>query len=189
MYTSLYKIWYDENIFDDIQKLDDKFLDNLRKYVNSLTKIKNKSDDKIAHLIIDEELKNISYMMENLFEIRINKILKSIQDEKNLKSSFLTNSERRFYETTRNLYQNCYDLFYSSSHGSKIKDFDNFFHQYVPIRILKDMTAIVGADLKTYGPFKAEDIIILPKKNAETLIKHNYAIAISVKREKIQKMI
>ncbi|MHA1377275.1 MAG: DNA replication complex subunit Gins51 [Candidatus Helarchaeota archaeon] len=186
MYSSLYKIWNDENIVDTLQKLNDKILDDIRKYVNNLTKLKNKSEDKIAQLIIEEELKNIKFMLEDLFEIRINKIFNAIKEGQEIKLNNLTLDERKFFELSKDLYQRCSDLFYSSAHGSKLKNFTNFFHQYIPIRILKEMNAIVGADLKTYGPFKAEDIAVLPKKNAETLIKHEYAAAISIKRGNIK---
>ena len=40
MYSALYKIWHDENRLDEIQSLDDLFLDKIRKYVKSLTNLK-----------------------------------------------------------------------------------------------------------------------------------------------------
>jgi DNA replication initiation complex subunit (GINS family) len=43
--------------------------------------------------------------------------------------------------------------------------------EYVKIRFLKDIPAIVGADMKTYGPFKEGEIAELPKPNAEALVK------------------
>ena len=187
MYSALFKIWQDENRLEDIQSLEDKILDKIRKYVRSLTNLKNKTEDKIAILIIDEEIKNIRFMIENLFELRMNKLFLAIREEKEVKKHYLTANERKFYETAFDLYQKGSDSFYSAAHGTKLKDFDNFFRQYVPIRILKDMSAIVGADLKTYGPFKPEDITVLPKKNAETLIKHKFAAFISVNNENYKK--
>jgi DNA replication factor GINS len=38
------------------------------------------------------------------------------------------------------------------------------------VRFLSDFPAIIGVDLKTYGPFKAEDIATLPVENASALI-------------------
>ena len=181
MYSALYKIWYDENRLDEIQSLDDRLLDNIRKYVKALTNLKNKTDDKIAVLLLDEEIINIRFMLENLFELRMSKLFSAIREEREVKKHHLTNNERKIYETTNDLYQKGSDAFYSAAHGTKLKDFDNFFRQYIPIRIIKEMSAIVGADLKTYGPFKPEDITVLPKKNAETLIKHKFAVGIEIK--------
>ncbi len=42
---------------------------------------------------------------------------------------------------------------------------------FVEVRFLKDVPAIVGADMKTYGPFKKGTLAALPKENAEILIK------------------
>jgi len=47
--------------------------------------------------------------------------------------------------------------------------------EYVKVRFLKEIPAIVGADMKTYGPFKEGDIAELPKENAEVLVKQKIA--------------
>jgi hypothetical protein len=47
--------------------------------------------------------------------------------------------------------------------------------EYVKVRFLKEIPAIVGADMKTYGPFKKGEIAELPKPNAEALIKQEVA--------------
>ncbi len=38
------------------------------------------------------------------------------------------------------------------------------------VRFLSDFPAIIGVDLRTYGPFKSEDIATLPAENASALI-------------------
>jgi DNA replication initiation complex subunit (GINS family) len=45
----------------------------------------------------------------------------------------------------------------------------------VSVRIIKAIPEIVGADSKSYGPFKEDDIVELPTENAEILIKHGVA--------------
>lgn len=46
---------------------------------------------------------------------------------------------------------------------------------FVEVRFLKDMPAIVGVDMKTYGPFKKGTLAALPKENASILIKMGVA--------------
>ncbi|MCS7097453.1 MAG: hypothetical protein NZ922_00495 [Candidatus Methanomethyliaceae archaeon] len=46
------------------------------------------------------------------------------------------------------------------------------------VRILQDVPSFVGADMKIYGPYKAEDVVLLPEQNAEALIKRGMAIII-----------
>ena len=43
------------------------------------------------------------------------------------------------------------------------------------VRFLSDFPAIIGADLRTYGPFKAEDVATLPAENASVLINQGVA--------------
>jgi DNA replication factor GINS len=51
----------------------------------------------------------------------------------------------------------------------------------IVVRILKEIPAIIGSDMKAYGPFKAEDIATLPPENARVLIKQGVAAEIEVK--------
>ena len=188
MYSQIYKIWNDESHLEDIQKLDDQLLDKIRKYVQNRKKLENNSDDKIVKLLIKEELKNIGFMLKDLSELRTNKLFEAIQKEKKVIINNLSSDERRLYEITKEMFRKCSDAFISSAQGSRAGDFNIFFHQYMPVRILKEMNAIVGADLKTYGPFKPEDLTILPRKNAESLIKHEYAVEISIKKDSFEKI-
>ena len=50
--------------------------------------------------------------------------------------------------------------------------------ELILVRFVQDVPQIIGVDLKTHGPFKAEDIASLPKENAEALIKQGLAKAI-----------
>jgi DNA replication initiation complex subunit (GINS family) len=49
------------------------------------------------------------------------------------------------------------------------------------VRLLRDVASFVGADLKTYGPFKSEDVVLLPLQNADALIKRGIATEIQRK--------
>jgi DNA replication factor GINS len=48
------------------------------------------------------------------------------------------------------------------------------------MRLLKDVPAIVGADMKTYGPFRTEDVASLPVENAKILVRQGLAEKIVV---------
>lgn len=50
--------------------------------------------------------------------------------------------------------------------------------KYILIRFTKNIPALVGKDLKIYGPFKNQDISRLPIQNASILIEENAAIKI-----------
>lgn len=46
------------------------------------------------------------------------------------------------------------------------------------VRILQDVPSFVGVDMKVYGPYKAEDVVLLPEQNVEALIKRGVATII-----------
>ena len=53
----------------------------------------------------------------------------------------------------------------------------------IMVRIIKDLPAIIGVDLKTHGPFKAEDVATLPFENAESLIRQKAAVEVRPRRQ------
>ena len=48
------------------------------------------------------------------------------------------------------------------------------------LRFIQEIPAIVGSDMKIYGPFKPEDIATLPLENARILIKKGVALEVEV---------
>lgn len=45
----------------------------------------------------------------------------------------------------------------------------------VVVRFLKQVPAIIGIDMKTYGPFMVEDVASVPKSNAKILVRQSLA--------------
>ena len=53
-------------------------------------------------------------------------------------------------------------------------------HKRVTLRFVKNIPAIIGADMKTYGPFIVEDVASLPVENAKMLVKQGLAVLVEV---------
>ena len=53
-------------------------------------------------------------------------------------------------------------------------------HKRVTLRFAKNIPAIIGLDMKTYGPFKVEDVASLPVENAKMLVKQGLAVLVEV---------
>jgi DNA replication factor GINS len=49
------------------------------------------------------------------------------------------------------------------------------------LRFLREVPAIIGADMKSYGPFKPEDVASVPAENAKILIKQGLAAEVEAK--------
>ncbi len=51
------------------------------------------------------------------------------------------------------------------------------------LRFLKETPVIVGADMKTYGPFQPEDVASVPAENAKVLTRQGIAVEVEVQLE------
>ncbi|MCJ7732477.1 hypothetical protein MUP51_09195, partial [Candidatus Bathyarchaeota archaeon] len=47
--------------------------------------------------------------------------------------------------------------------------------ELVLVRFLQSLPAIMGIDMKAYGPFQPEELATIPRQNAENLIKRGIA--------------
>ena len=50
--------------------------------------------------------------------------------------------------------------------------------KHIIIRFVKPMEKFIGVDLHAYGPFRQEDVAVVPSENARSLIENNHAIEI-----------
>jgi DNA replication factor GINS len=50
--------------------------------------------------------------------------------------------------------------------------------KYIVIRFLRPMEQFMGVDMKRYGPFRQEDVAVLPFENARSLIENNHAMEV-----------
>jgi DNA replication initiation complex subunit (GINS family) len=50
--------------------------------------------------------------------------------------------------------------------------------KYIVIRFLEPMEQFMGVDMKRYGPFRREDVAVLPFENARSLIENNRAMEV-----------
>jgi DNA replication initiation complex subunit (GINS family) len=50
----------------------------------------------------------------------------------------------------------------------------------VALRFIKNIPAVIGADMKTYGPFMVEDVASVPVENAKILVKQGLAEVVEV---------
>lgn len=64
---------------------------------------------------------------------------------------------------------------YGSKSGLNIKSAD-----ICTVMMCKDTQSIIGVDEKIYGPFHSQDVVVLPKLNADIFLNSNYAKLINI---------
>lgn len=177
MYNDLFEKWKNELKNNEIEKLPSDFIQKITEYLKEIAKERKMLDKRTvkANLLRIEE-RNVKRMLNDLTKVRHNKLIRKAKEgekiqglmpfEENVYSKLVSSSET--YQTfTKEILQ--------GRHGKIRSEF-----KFAILRILKDIPQIIGSDMKVYGPFKAEDIAVLPFENAKILVKQGLAAEVDV---------
>jgi len=182
VYNELYEAWRKEIENEEIQMLPKDFYVRLADYVGKMREESRMLDKKTTRAkLMEREFKNVKNLIKKLLQLRYKKSLDTAKTGKPVPKDHLTEEEERLYAEIPPLAESYQALFKEISRGrlpgmkmeKKVKG--------MVVRFLKEVPAIVGADMKTYGPFKPEDIATLPVENAKALVKQEVAVEVETK--------
>jgi DNA replication factor GINS len=157
------------------------FYARIAEYLKHITG-ENKSLDKksVKVSLLEHEAQNVKRMLEELIWARYNKLIKTITQSQKLPTEQLTFEEAKMCEIFVS-FADAYQKFSKNllqGQGEQVNA--QVGHKRLALRFSRDIPAIIGADMKTYGPFKAEDVASLPAENANILIKQGLAVLVEV---------
>ncbi len=175
MYERIYNTWEKEQKQKNIQRLEDNFYIEAKKFLEDILIDENESEPVLSRLI-KKEYHNFSFILNDLINIRLDKILRNIRVGKELNKENLTREEKILYERFKN---ELLPLLSEKILPLEIKEIEEKEEPFILIRFLTQLPTIVGSDMKIYGPFQVEDIATLPKENAKALILRNAAKLVS----------
>jgi DNA replication factor GINS len=185
MYKELYAAWRREIEETSLGGLPPDFYNRMADYLRRLNeenKILDKKSLKVNLLALESQ--NVNRMLKELLHARYKKLVRAITQSQKMPSDLLTVEEVEicksfvafsdaYQEFARNLMQ-----------GQAVKmDFKveaQASHKRVALRFIKSIPTIIGADMKTYGPYVAEDVASLPVENAKMLVKQGLAVSVEV---------
>ena len=173
--NSLYAILQREIENDAVQEIDSHLYSNIGELIGNL---KNQGYDGIESKIKDSLVKIITDMTALLLKMRIEKAIKLEE----LDYSNLLDEERFIIDSEDELRQRKETILTATLNGRlKLLETvaENHRSRAIVIRFLKPIDQIIGADLKKYGPFDAEDVATLPFENAVALISKKIAAKVS----------
>ncbi|MEM3465217.1 MAG: hypothetical protein QW566_01980, partial [Candidatus Jordarchaeales archaeon] len=145
-----------------LQPLGDDFFERATRYLRQLESAEEKAPE-----LIRVERRRVNYMLTDLTELRLEKIILKTMANAPLDEGALSQEEKSVYDALKKL------LTMKENRLEEIEEGD-----FLVVRVLIDLPEIVGVDLQTYGPFKAEDVATLPRENAVALIKRGVAAPI-----------
>ncbi|MEM2972313.1 MAG: hypothetical protein QW270_07855 [Candidatus Bathyarchaeia archaeon] len=181
MYDELYEAWRREIEDFELVRLSDDFYSRIADYLRRIKEESRMLDKKtVRAILLRKETQNVKRMVRELVMARYKKLVRKMVKGEKMPVVALTTEERKicagvepFAEAYRNFAK-------SLIQGNVLKIVLEQEHKNVILRFLKDVPAIIGSDLKTYGPFKAEDVASLPAENARILVKQGLAEKVDV---------
>jgi DNA replication factor GINS len=183
MYNMLYDAWLKEKENAELQRLPKDFYVNLAEYMGRIRQEGRMLDQKSAKArLVSRELSNTKRLMEELAKLRFKKIVELTTSSIPVEKEALTDEEERILLGMKPSVEG-FQSFLKEFLRGKIARIEERTEQSrrVLLRFLKEIPAIVGADLKVYGPFQAEDVATLPAENAKVLVKQGVAMEIEAR--------
>jgi DNA replication factor GINS len=182
MYDMIYDAWKKEHENVELQPLAKDFYVLLAGYVKKICEESRMLDEKTAKArLIKCELRNARRLVKALVQLRLEKIFQATTQGKTISAEMLTAEEEKLCQEMLPLAGSFQEFLKGILHGRAPRvDVAKERSKRVLVRFLKDTPAIIGADMKTYGPFKSEDIGTVPVENADVLIKQGLAAKIEL---------
>jgi len=181
MYNELYETWKRELESVELERLSPDFYSRIADYLRRIEEESRMLDKRtVKASLLKKEMQNVKRMVRELIRIRYKKLVRKVVRGEKVPSDVLTVEEEKIYTGTSS-FAETYRNFAKSIlqwHVQKVT-FEQM-HKRAVLRFLKDVPAIIGADMKTYGPFKVEDVASLPVENAKILVKQGLAEKVEV---------
>ncbi len=182
MYNELYEAWTKERETLEIQALPKDFYVKLAGYMKRMKEESRMLDEKTVRAkLLRRESNNVKKMVKELIQLRYEKALRKAMDDEVVAKEALTYEEEKMLgEVSPSI----------ESHQTLLKDILGGRSPRIDVkekpktmilRFIQEIPAIIGADMRTYGPFKPEDIASLPVENARILAKQGVAVEVEAK--------
>jgi len=198
-YRTLFDSWRRERQRPDIQPLHEGFYTSMTGYASQLRE-QGRAIEKtsVKGKLIEKEYEHVERMLQDLNRLRLNKLVMAELNSTPVEPLNLTAEEKHLQVELRRLLT-------AHTQGMKQVQLGRepnvtpFLMPAPPqiaprlspsplpphtekgeqtlkiVRFTQPLPAIMGTDMKTYGPFKAEDVASLPAQNADNLIRKGIA--------------
>jgi len=182
MYDELYEAWRKEKESAEVQPLPKDFFARLAQYVKRLREEGRMLDEKTtrARLLLRES-KNVKKLSRELIRLRYEKVLRKVMAGETVVKEGLSEGEERLCNEMVSSVESYQSLLKGVLSGRALSVEVEERAQKRVLRFLREIPAIVGTDMKIYGPFKPEDVASVPVENAKVLIKRGLAVEVEVK--------
>jgi len=166
----IYRLIESESKSDRLGKLPKSFYEDVSCHMNKIMKGINQNDKNIISKLAFKERELLGNLIDRLIDLRLKKA-NTLDDTENL-----TPEERYIIESLSLFSKRLKKVSAAIKNGqsSRLEKISTMLSsRFTIVKFLQSNPSIMGIDLKKYGPFREEDIAIIPQENARPLIKQN----------------
>ncbi len=195
-YRILYDSWRRERQRQEIQPLPEGFYSAMATYLVQLREqVKTADKFSVRGKLIEREQEHAEEMLHEVNHIRLIKLVTAELNGAPMEPLNLTTEEKRLQVELRRLLAGHIQGIKQVLQGKEPRvetpipvtpiqaaavqqppqRRDMVEQNFKIVRFLQSLPAIMGVDMKTYGPFKAEDVASIPSQNADNLIRKGIA--------------
>jgi DNA replication initiation complex subunit (GINS family) len=185
VYDELYAAWRFELENAALGGLPSDFYARAADYLRSIKEETRLMDKKtVKSTLLEHELERVQCMLTELIWTRYKKLVALVSESKKLPSGLLADEEDSLctgFLSFAESYQKFAEKLLRGQVLSQVpKVSANKTRKRVALRFIKAIPAVIGADMKTYGPFMVEDVASVPVENAKILVKQGLAETVEV---------
>jgi DNA replication initiation complex subunit (GINS family) len=195
-YTKLHNAWENEIKQDELQNIPDDFFHEMKKYTTQLNKTST-NPETLTGRLTQTERNYANQMLKEIIDVRLNKIIRGELNGDPINAQSMTPEEQKLHSNFRQLlldYKQVTETFVTQDIQAQTKPtlqkiqkpisqptkYEEKETELLLVRFIKPLPAIMGIDLKAYGPFQPEELANIPKQNAENLIKRGIAQKVNI---------
>jgi len=183
VYNELYEAWRQEKASHELQPLPKDFYVKLSEYLKKIREESRMLDEKTTRArLLMREAENVREMVQKLVMLRHTKTVEAVSAGESVHLDGLTREEERLVKDVAPSFES-FQALLKEIIGGRLQQVSPEKPDKRVLRFLKEIPAIIGADMKTYGPFQPQDVASLPAENAKILTKQGIAVEVEVKLE------
>jgi DNA replication factor GINS len=169
------------NFYQNIANLISLLKEQNEKEHSELQKENEGTTEKISQQINSNLVNLVAKLTTLIFIIRCKKIFNSSKSQSIFEYSNLTNEEKYVFFGNREREQRIniiLNMLLEGKSKTLEKIVSSINQNFVIIRFFDSMEQFVGVNMNKYGPYRKDDVAILPFENARSIIENNRAVEI-----------
>lgn len=181
MYDELYEIWKRGQEAIGLAELPADFYSKVADYLTKLKEESRMLDNRtVKARLLKNEMRNVRRMLRELTQSRYRKLVRAVAKGDKTTLDALTSEEEKIVNGVLPFAEAYHTFVKNLLRGRIVTIGVGQERRTVVLRFLKDIPAIIGSDMKPYGPFSVEDVASLPNENAKILVSQGLAESVEV---------